>query len=88
MKVNVRETVGAVIAEILAQNGLGLRPLQDPDSIARTLGFSSLDLAQLIATLEMELGVDPFAHGASLSEIDTVGKLCALYETYLAGQAA
>ena len=87
MRSHAREKICTAIAEILAQNRRDPRSLEDSDSLVNDLGFASLDVAQLIAVLEMDLGVDPFARGASLSEISTVGKLVALYEAHLAGPA-
>jgi acyl carrier protein len=85
---DAREKIHNAIAEIVAQNRMQPRALADSDGLQQDLGFASLDVAQLIAVLEMDLGVDPFARGASLKEIGTVGKLVALYEQHLAGQAS
>lgn len=50
-----------------------------PEHVFTTdLGFESLDVAQLVATLELELGVDPFATTA-VSGVRTVADLCAAY---------
>ena len=84
MRTNAREKIFDAIAEIVAQNSLQPRALADSDHLHKDLGFASLDVAQLIAVLEMDLGVDPFARGASLKEIGTVGRLVALYEQHLA----
>ena len=43
------------------------------------LGLRSLDLARIIAKLEMKLGVDPFAELVSVTSIRTPGDLCAAY---------
>jgi acyl carrier protein len=84
VRTDPREKILDAIAEIVAQNHMQARALTDSDGLHEDLGFASLDVAQLIAVLEMELGVDPFARGASLEEIGTVGKLVALYERHLA----
>lgn len=83
MRSDAREKIHNAIAEIVAQNRMQPRALADSDALHQDLGFASLDVAQLIAVLEMDLGVDPFACGASLKEIGTVGKLVALYEKHL-----
>ena len=88
MPTNTREAIHGAIAEIIAQNRMQPRALADSDGLHRDLGFASLDVAQLIAVLEIELGVDPFACGASLKEIGTVGQLVALYERHLAERVA
>jgi acyl carrier protein len=84
VRTNAREKIFNAIAEIVAQNRMQPRALTDSDGLHKDLGFASLDVAQLIAVLEIDLGVDPFARGASLKEIGTVGGLVALYEQHLA----
>ncbi len=87
MTSKIRQAIDAVIVEILAQSNHADRPVKETDSIAKDLGFTSLDVAQLIATLEMELGVDPFSQGAAISEVNTVAKLYAVYEDMLSAAA-
>jgi acyl carrier protein len=57
--------------------------LEDNLNITKDLGFSSLDIAQLIASLEIELDADPFSDGVPISSISTIGELCEVYRTYL-----
>lgn len=87
MTSHIRQTINAVMADILSQGVRAGHQIQETDSIAKDLGFTSLDVAQLIATLEMELGVDPFSQGAPISEVNTVAKLYAVYEEHLATAA-
>lgn len=88
MTTKIKQAIDAVILEILAQNNRGDRQLKETDSFSKDLGFTSLDVAQLIATLEMELGVDPFSQGAAaISEVNTVAKLYAVYEEQLSAAA-
>lgn len=47
--------------------------------LARDLGFDSLDLAQVVAELEVSLGVDPFRTARGVPQVRTVGDLVALY---------
>ena len=54
----------------------GIRPDQ---LLVDDLGLRSLDLARIIAKLEMKLGVDPFAELVSVTSIRTPGDLCAAY---------
>ena len=85
MASTIQATVNAAILEILAQHGRGERELKDSDRFSKDLGFTSLDVAQLIATLEMELGVDPFSQGrAAIGEVHTVARLQAVYDDALA----
>ncbi len=63
------------------------RPVELGDglNLVHDLGFSSLDLAQLVAILEMELDFDPFSEGASIEELKTVGDVCRIYSADAAG---
>jgi len=52
-----------------------------PDQmLVEDLGLRSLDLARIIAKLEMKLEVDPFAQLVSVTSIRTAGDLCDAYE--------
>lgn len=83
----IRGVVQDVLGEIQEQQGYRRVPLSDEMRVVRDLGFSSMDVAQLIAMLEMALGVDPFSRGISILEVHTVADLCAAYETALNDQA-
>lgn len=48
------------------------------DHLVHDLGCDSLDLAQIVALLEVELGVDPF-RTVTLGALRTVEDLCAIY---------
>ncbi|MDE9482407.1 acyl carrier protein [Xenorhabdus bovienii] len=51
----------------------------EPDSRLSDIGLSSLDLAELVAELEMQLGVDPFAEAYAITDISTLHELCEAY---------
>ncbi len=74
----VKETIKDAIQEIMAHNA---RPgvIDDTSEIVKDLGFTSLDVAELVAVLEMELEVDPFSNGVSLMDVRTYGDFCAVY---------
>jgi acyl carrier protein len=78
-----KETIENAIQQILDQKSYKVPALKDELRIIEDLGFSSLDIAQLIAHLEMELGADPFSEGALISSINTVGSLCNVYQICL-----
>jgi hypothetical protein len=48
------------------------------------LGLTSLDIARIIAVLELELGADPFASLVAITDVRTVSDLCAAYRKALA----
>lgn len=76
---NIKEKVNSVLLNIQTRNGYKPVELKDEFGIVRDLGFSSLDVAELIALLEMELDVDPFAEGVSIMDIHTIGELHEVY---------
>ena len=79
----VKAAVIEAMKDIQEQQGYRFVEPQDQHKVVKELGFSSLDVAQLIAVLEMELNVDPFAQGVSLMDVATVADLVRAYETAL-----
>lgn len=75
----VRETIREAIQDILQSNSRN-GVIEDSSEIVKDLGFKSLDVAELVAVLEMELDVDPFSDGVSLMEVRTYGDFCKVYE--------
>lgn len=75
----IDRTVGEVVLLVARQRRPELASAAPADRLRDDLGLDSLDLAQLVATLEQELGVDPFAAGATVGQVATVADLCALY---------
>jgi hypothetical protein len=55
--------------------------------LSATLGLSSLDLAFVVAELEAELGVDPFAKLVSITSVRSVGDLVRAYQQALFPEA-
>lgn len=75
-----KEVVLQIIKNIQEQQSYPQIEITNDSKIVTDLGFKSLDIAQLIAMLEIELGVDPFAEGAVLEEIKTVQDLYTVYQ--------
>jgi hypothetical protein len=74
----VEQVVLAAVRELVERAGSG-RTVELQHRLAGDLRLASLDLAELVAILELELAVDPFAAGASIADIRTVGDLVGLY---------
>lgn len=49
--------------------------------LSNDLGLKSLDLAELVATLELEIGHDPFARDNAVTDVRTVEDLFRVYQT-------
>lgn len=73
---STESTVIAAIAGLLATRDAGDTPVRLDSNLAFDLELDSLELAELSATLEDELGSDPFADGEVQ---DTVAELIAFY---------
>jgi len=79
----IQTAVHDKIRLVLAEHGKEVGPLSDADKLNATLGLDSLDLATLVAELEAELGVDPFAKLVSITSVRSVGDLVQSYKQAL-----
>jgi acyl carrier protein len=77
----VRDQVGLLIEE----KDLPAREIVAEDRLNADLGLTSLDLASLVAALEMKLKADPFQELVAITSIRTVGDLEAAYVKYFSG---
>jgi acyl carrier protein len=68
------------IRTILAERGEEVAHLSGTEKLSATLGLSSLDLALLVAELEAQLGVDPFAKLVSITSVRSVNDLVRAYQ--------
>ena len=71
----VHEKIRAILLERFGQ----VRAFGGTDKLNATLGLSSLDLAFLVAELEAEFGVDPFAKAVSITNVRSVDDLVRAY---------
>jgi acyl carrier protein len=72
----IHDRIRAVLVERVGEVG----PLSGAEKLSATLGLSSLDLAFLVADLEAELGVDPFAKLVSITSVRSVEDLVGAYQ--------
>jgi acyl carrier protein len=72
----VHNRIRAILAERIGEVGR----LSGSAKLSATLGLGSLDLAVLVAELEAELGVDPFAKLVSITSVRSVGDLVRAYQ--------
>jgi len=79
----VRRRIETVVNRVLTESGRPSRIFEDDDSLTQTIGLTSLDLAQVVVSLEQEFGVDPFR--VSVPRITTLGDLVALYQDAVGG---
>ena len=76
----IEATVHERIRAILAERAEEVANLSGTEKLSATLGLSSLDLALLVAELEAQLGVDPFAKLVSITSIRSVNDLVRAYQ--------
>ena len=74
----VEETVVATIAAIMTARDLDLGAIDPLAKLSETLGLRSMDLAQIVLTLEDDLNTDPFQQ-IPITSIRTVGDLTQAY---------
>jgi acyl carrier protein len=77
----IEELINSVIHAIQEQHGHAPSQITGKTRLIQDLGFTSLDMAQLIAMMEGHTGIDPFAAGATLDQLSTVDILTKLYDT-------
>jgi acyl carrier protein len=84
----VSETVFRRLAEVMreGESAAFVDRISREATLAGDLALASLDLAQLVALLEGDLKVDPFAELVPITSVRTVGDLCRAYERALAGE--
>lgn len=78
---DVYEILKKSIAAIQDQQNYAKVDIQSESNLANDLGFASLDIAQLVAMMEGELEMDPFANGATLDQVSTVNDMVKLYSS-------
>ena len=81
---NIEQMINSVLLGIQERNSYPKIAIKESSKVVKHLGFSSLDVAELIALLELELGVDPFSQGVSIMDVHTVGELYKVYRDALA----
>ncbi len=74
----VEETINSTIAAVMAARELDPGGIEPLSRLSDTLGLRSLDLAQIVLTLEDDLKIDPFQTNP-ITSIRTVGDLTDAY---------
>ena len=87
---NQKQDIAALILEeiqsMLDEADGEKKAISKNDELNAHLGLGSLDLAQLVAMLEIQLEADPFAAQTPITRIRTVGDLIAAYEEFLSDE--
>ena len=84
---SIRATIKKTLSRIAAEQGKTVAEIEGHMALVDELGFSSLDLAAVTASLDTELGVDPFFDDPSaITELITVDDLCRIYARSLSAR--
>jgi acyl carrier protein len=75
----ISKTVRDQVGLLLDEKDLPKREIAAEDRLNADLGLTSLDLAILVAALEMKLQVDPFQELVPITSVRTVGDLEGAY---------
>ena len=78
IEANPQTTIVDTILTLLARRGVGDLEIRDDSRLTADLELDSLELAELSAALEDDLGHDPFSEGIVPA---TVGELVAYYRS-------
>lgn len=78
----MEDKIYAAVLDLAKRHNPALTAVTADQVLTTQLRLESLDLAQLVAVLEDQLGVDPFAT-ATMATVRTVGDLCAAYRRAL-----
>jgi acyl carrier protein len=82
----IEKIVHDVVLSALNEKGSERRTISNADHIISDLGFGSLDLAVLLARLEISLEGDPFSELVAITSVRTVGDICDAYRRLFAGE--
>jgi acyl carrier protein len=78
-RLEARSKITATLLEIVRRRSPSITSVSDEQKLTSDLGLQSLDMAELVAVLEIEFGADPFLSQASIADVHTVGDLCKVY---------
>jgi acyl carrier protein len=73
--VEISKVVRDQVRLLLDEKDLPVREIKSEDGLNADLGLTSLDLASLVAALEMTLKADPFQEVVPITSVRTVGDL-------------
>jgi acyl carrier protein len=76
---HVEQAVYTAVQRVAAEKSLAVGHVQAHYALVDDIGFSSLDLARIIAIAELALDANPFASLVPITSIRTVGDLCVAY---------
>lgn len=76
-----------IIKELLIEKGITPANISHENTLVDGLGLKSMDLAILVANLELDLGVEPFLEDFAITDIKTLGELCQAFDETIQKQS-
>ena len=76
---NLNDIIYSTVQRVAEEQSIEVGEIHEHDALVDNLGLRSMDLARILAILELKLNVDPFAELVSITSIRTVGDLCVAY---------
>ncbi len=76
---HLQQVIYDVVKNVALENSIEIEQVMSHHKLVDGLGFSSLDLARIVAMLELKLEVDPFARLVPITSVRTVGDLHKAY---------
>lgn len=77
---HVAQAVFAALQRVAQERSIPADRIVAHHTLVEDIGFKSLDLARIVAIIEIELDADPFANLVPVTSIRTVDDLCKAYE--------
>ena len=84
MEKTIDSTVFSCVNQVISEKCLPAMPCVGTQTLVDDLGLESLDIATIIARLELDLGVEPFIEEFSITDIRTIADLIFAFEKMLA----
>jgi len=80
---DLKNMINEIILKIIKQRSQQVISVSQSHNLIADLGFGSMDIAQLVATLELKFNVDPFSKQISIADVRTVEDLFNAYQSCL-----
>ena len=79
---NFEQVIYETILEVAQEVNPSILNIENANTLNADLGLKSLDLARIVAMLEINLSADPFAALVAITSIRTVGDLVKAYKRF------
>ena len=85
---DLEQRIYAVVTKVVRDRSPDAPEVAPHHGLTTELGLESLDLARIVASLELELEADPFSSLVPITDVRTVGDLVSAYRRWFDGETA